>query len=147
MICRAGENGCAEHTFIPPKSSRAVKWNERSLQMTKYFDSLGNVKFHFDISEAFLWNWTLPWIIWKRGFFILILGANKHWSIWIIHAVETDFGQHCSVISLGTEWILTIHQLPVICQIFFLSHFYLEYGKIIDFFTPDLLWPCVTLTT
>lgn len=26
-----------------------------------------------------------------------------------------DFGQHCSAISLGTEWILMIHKHPVIC--------------------------------
>lgn len=115
----AQENGYAEHPLIPPKSSRAVKWNERSLQMTKYFDSLGNVKFHFDISEAFLWNWTFTWIIWKCGFFILILDANKHWNIWIIHAVKTAFGQLYSLTSLGTESILMIHKLPVVCQIFF----------------------------
>lgn len=114
--------------------------------MTKYFDSLGNVKFHFDISEAFLWNWTLSWIIWKHGFFNLILDANKHWNIWIIHVVKTDFGQHCSIISLGTEGLLMIHKLCVICQIFFLSHLYLEYGKIINFFKPDLQCLCVSWT-
>lgn len=83
--------------------------NEKTLQMTKYFDSLGNVKLNFDISEAFLWNWTLLWIIRKCGFFILILDANKHCTTWIIHEMKTEFGQLYSVFSLGTERVLMVH--------------------------------------
>lgn len=102
---------CAEHTHMPPKSSHAVQWNGKSLQTTKYFDSLGNVKLNFDISEAFLWNWTPLWIFWKCGFFILILDANKHWNIWNIHGMSTDFSRLYSVTSLGTEWVLMIHMI------------------------------------
>lgn len=96
---------------MPPKSSYAVQWNGKSMQTTKYFDSLGNVKLNYDISEAFLWNWTPLWIFWKCGFFILILDANKHWNIWNIHGMSNDFGQLYSVISLGTECVLMIHMI------------------------------------
>lgn len=131
---------CAEHTPIPPKSSYAVKWNGKSLQMTKYFDSLGNVKLNFDISEAFLWNWTRSWIIWKCRFFILILDANKHWNIWIIHGMKTGFGHLYSVINLGTEWVLMIHTTSQqdMSDIFALSLAPWAWWKWMDFSNPSL---------
>lgn len=112
--------------------------------MTKYFDSLGNVKLNYDISETLLWNWTPLWIFWKCGFFILILDANKHWNIRNIHGMSTDFGQLYSVISLGTEWVLMIHMISQdISYIFAVS--VVPWAKRNWWISLILAWPAMIL--
>lgn len=81
----------AEHTPLLSKISYAMKWNGKSLQVSKYCDSVGNVKLDFDISESFLRNWSLHESFESR-ISILILNSNKHWNIWIIHGMKTNFG-------------------------------------------------------
>lgn len=51
-----------------------------------------------------------------------------------MRGMKNDFGQLYPVVSLGTEWVLMIHTTShEICQIFFLSHLYLEHGEMDEF--------------
>lgn len=119
-----------EHTPIISKSSYAVKWNGKSLKMSKYCDSVGNVNLNFDISDPFLWNWSLHESF-ESGYFILILHTYKHWNVWLIHGMKTNFCHLYSVISLDIELVLMTYITPY--KIFVIYHLYLEHGEMDKF--------------